>query len=229
MITDPSARVTVSMPFRLLTRRPSEPSSGPVPLVLALHGYGMDAETMLALAARFTPGDVLLVAAEGPHTALVPGPPNTEPTKAFHWGVSPRAEENRAAHRACVAEAIRWAEAQGGDPARVALVGFSQPCSFDYRLALDPPHGRPFEALVAICGGIPGEWTSNEPGTPASLAARVLHVSTKEDPLYPMKRVAVFRERLAARFGEVTHSFYDGGHRVPSAASAEIRSFLARP
>ena len=107
------------------------------------------------------------------------------------------------------------------------LFGFSQPCSFNYRLALAPPHGVPFRAIAAICGGIPGEWTSNEPGTAASRETHVLHVSTREDEIYALDKVAHYRERLASRFRSAAHRLYDGGHRVPSAAAGDVRAFFA--
>ncbi len=183
----------------------------------------------MTLSLRLAPPAFLLISAQGPHSTLVPGAEGAgaERKIGFHWGVAPKPEENRATHRKAVAEAIRWAIENGGDPARISLAGFSQPCSFNYRLALDPPHGFPFRAIVSICGGIPGEWTANAPGTAASKATAVLHISAKEDPFYSGERIAPFRERLAARFGDVTHSLYEGGHRIPSASNDEIRKFLA--
>lgn len=218
----------LEVPFHLLAVPPRETASGPPPVLLALHGYAMDAKTMLTLSMRFAPPAFLVISAQGPHSTLRPGAETTraEQKIGFHWGISPLPEENRATVRKAVASAIRWAIELGGHPARISLVGFSQPCSFNYRLALDPPHGFPFRALVGICGGIPGEWKANEPGTAASKATDVLHISTREDNFYPMKRVAHFRERLAARFADVTHSLYDGGHRIPSASNDKIRRFL---
>jgi predicted esterase len=225
----PSATtLTLDVPFRLLAVPPRDATSGPPPVLLALHGYAMDAETMQGLVLRFAPPGFFVIVVEGPHSTYVPGEEGAgaAPRTGFHWGVSPRAVDNRSMHRRAVAAALQWAIGHGGDPARVSLVGFSQPCSFNYRLALDPPHGHAFRAIVAICGGIPGEWKADEPGTDASKATAVLHISTKEDTFYTLERVAPFRERLAARFGAVTHSLYEGGHRIPSAANEEIRKFL---
>lgn len=55
----------------------------------------------------------------------------------------------------------------------------------------------------------------------------VLHVSARTDPFYSLERIAPFKDRLAARFKSATHSLYDGGHRIPSAATDEVRTFLA--
>ncbi|HEV8268682.1 MAG TPA: hypothetical protein VGR00_10625, partial [Thermoanaerobaculia bacterium] len=103
-------------------------------------------------------------------------------------------------------------------------------CSFNYRLALDPPHGRPFRAIVGICGGLPGEWLAENAmpeGTSASKRTAVLHVSTKDDPFYPASKIEPYGRHLAARFGRAEHRLYDGGHRIPSAAADVIRAVLA--
>lgn len=225
------ATLSISVPFQIYCEEtgdaPADPSS-PLPVLLTLHGYAMDAVTMLSLTRPMVPAGWLLVSVQGPHTTLVPGSENTPARKnGFHWGVSPNAEENRAAHRDAVTAAIAWAVDRGGDPARISLLGFSQPCSFNYRLAMEPPHGRPFRSLVAICGGIPGEWSTGEPGTNASSKSAALHVSTREDPFYPLEKVMAFPERLGARFKTVRQVLRDGGHRIPSAASEEVRRFLS--
>jgi predicted esterase len=122
--------------------------------------------------------------------------------------------------------ALAWAAGNGGDRSRTTLAGFSQPCSFNYRVAAAPPDGVPFAAVLAFCGGVPGEWTGPGEPTAASGAADVLHVSTNHDPYYPETRIAPYREILATRFRTAEHRLYDGGHRVPSASFADVRAFL---
>ena len=199
----------------------------PAPILIGMHGYGQDADSLLPVLVQVAPPGFLVLSLEGPESAYLEGASNSVPKRGFHWGASTRPDDNRAVHRACVAEAISWAGAHGGDPARVVLFGFSQPCSFNYRLALAPPHGVPFRAIAAICGGIPGEWKTNDPGTTASRETDVLHVSTREDEIYSLDKVAHYRERLASRFRSAAHRLYEGGHRVPSASFADVREFLA--
>ncbi len=218
--------LSVRVPLRLLTVGTIE-GQGSAPILIGMHGYGQDADSLLPVLLGVAPKGALVLSLEGPESAYLEGTNTSVPKRGFHWGVSTRADDNRAVHRSCVAEAIGWARAHGGDPERVLLFGFSQPCSFNYRLALSPPDGVPFRAIAAICGGIPGEWKSNDPGTSASRETDVLHVSTREDDIYTLDKIAPYRERLAARFRSVTHSLYDGGHRIPSASADEVRAFLA--
>ena len=224
---EPAPRVTTSIavPLHLFPRLPQTP--GPFPLLLGLHGYGMHAATLFPLLARMAPAGWGVVAVEGPQSAFLPGETlGPAGSRGFHWGVSPRHEDNQAVHRAAVAAAVAWGVERGADPARLSLLGFSQPCSFDYRLALDPPHGLPFRALVGLCGGLPGEWTEPEPGSTASSTTHVLHVSTDADEYYSLERVAPFGALLASRFASARHEIHAGGHRIPSSAIPVVREFL---
>ncbi|MGZ5428051.1 MAG: alpha/beta hydrolase, partial [Thermoanaerobaculia bacterium] len=179
MADEIEATLSVRVPLRLLAAGATE-GPGPAPILIGMHGYGQDADSLLPVLLHVAPPGSLVLSLEGPESAYLEGTNTSVPRRGFHWGASTRPDDNRAVHRACVAEAITWARAHGGDPERVLLFGFSQPCSFNYRLALAPPHGVPFRAIAAICGGIPGEWKSNDPGTGTSRETDVLHVSTRE-------------------------------------------------
>jgi predicted esterase len=219
------AFLSVEVPLRVLARRP-EAGAGLAPVILGMHGYGMDAESFLAVLSKAAPPSFLVLSLQGPHSTLVSGVDDPEMKRGFHWGVSPRAEDNRLVHRRAVEAALRWAAANGGERSRTVLAGFSQPCSFNYRLAADPPDGIPFPAVLAFCGGVPGEWTGPGEPTAASAAADVLHVSTNQDPYYPESRIAPYAEILASRFRSAKHRRYDGRHHVPSKSFADVRAFL---
>ena len=227
MSREVEAFLSVEVPLRLLARRP-EGGPGPAPILLGMHGYGMDAESLLAVLAKTAPPSFLVLSLQGPHSTLLSGLDDPEPKRGFHWGVSPRAEDNRLVHRRAVVAALAWADANGGNRARAVLAGFSQPCSFNYRLAAAPPEGLSFSAVLAFCGGVPGEWTGPGEPTAASGAVDVLHVSTNHDPYYPASRIAPYKEILATRFRSAEHRMYNGGHRVPSASFGDVREFLGR-
>lgn len=226
----PTATLSVSIPLHLFVREAvasTEPAGKPV--VIGLHGYAMDAPSLLEVLRQVVPEHFLLISMQGPMTAVAPGVElGKDMQVGYHWGASRDPEENRAIHRACVTNAIEWAASRGGDPDRVSLVAFSQPCSFNYRLALNPPGGRPFRSVTALCGGIPGEWEGPGDPTPASGQTHVLHVSTTADKFYPAERIATYREKLVSRFASVSHTIHKGGHRIPSSSYAEIREFLTQ-
>jgi predicted esterase len=220
------AFLSVEVPLRLLARRPEE-GPGLAPVLLGMHGYGMDAESFLAVLLKAAPPSFLVLSLQGPHSTLVTGVDDPETKRGFHWGVSPRAEDNRLVHRRAVKAALAWADANGGDRARTVLSGFSQPCSFNYRLAASAPDGLSISAVLAFCGGVPGEWTGPGEPTAASGAIDVLHVSTNQDPYYPADRIASYGEILSSRFRSAQHLRFEGRHHVPSASLADVRAFLA--
>ena len=220
--------VPVSVRMHLLAHVPEGP--GPFPVLLGLHGYAMRAKPFLGLMRQFAPEGFLLVSMQGPHSAFVPGAElSAAGERGYHWGVSDMPIDNQEGHRACLAAAIRWAVERGGEVSRISLCGFSQPCAHNYRASLDPPHGRPFRALVGLCGGLPGDWVERdeEPvGAVLSRETAALHVSTRSDPYYPAERIAPFQPMLSKRYRIARHAKYEGAHRAPSAAFSEIREFL---
>jgi predicted esterase len=217
--------VSIAVPLHLFPRLPQ--ASALFPLLLGFHGYGMHAATLFPLLERMAPDGWGVIAVEGPQSAFLPGEAlGPAGSRGFHWGVSPRHEDNQAVHRAAVAAAVAWAADRGADATRVSLLGFSQPCSLGYRLALAPPHGRPFRAVVGLCGGLPGEWTGPSPGTVDSSETHVFHVSTDADEFYSLERVAPFTGLLSSRFASARHEVHAGGHRVPSTAIPVVRAFL---
>lgn len=132
----PRETTSIEVPLQLFPRLPG--AAGPFPLLVGLHGYGMHAATLFPLLARMAPDGWGVIAVEGPQSAFLPGEAlGAAGARGFHWGVSPRHEDNQAVHRASVAAAIAWGIARGADPSRISLLGFSQPC-----LQL-PPRARP--------------------------------------------------------------------------------------
>lgn len=218
--------LSVSVPLHLFAEEPEAGTAVPPPAVVGLHGYAMSAPPFLALMGRFVPSRFLRVAVEGPFSTIAPGEDLGAVRKiGYHWGTSARSGETREVHRAAVSLAVEWAVEQGADPDRIVLLGFSQPCSLNYRVAVDPP-ARPFAAVVALCGGVPGEWTKEGEPTAASRGTRVLHLSARQDSFYPMEKAATFRQRLSPRFPLVEHLFVEGGHNLPWKAFATLGAFL---
>ena len=123
MASEIEAFLTVEVPLRILARKPE--GGSPAPVLLGLHGYGMDAESLLAVLAKTAPPSFLVLSLQGPHSTLVTGVDDPETKRGFHWGVSPRAEDNRLVHRRAVVAALEWAARNGGHRARTTLPGLS--------------------------------------------------------------------------------------------------------
>ena len=197
MSREVEAFLSVEVPLRLLARRPEE-GPGPAPVLLGMHGYGMDAESFLAVLLKAAPPSFLVLSLQGPHSTLVSGVDDPETKRGFHWGVSPRAEDNRLVHRRAVVAALAWAERERRRPRAHGPRGLQPALLVQLPAGRDPRRtGSRSPAVLAFCGGVPGEWTGPGEPTAASGAIDVLHVSTNHDPYYPAARIAPYREILA--------------------------------
>lgn len=190
--------------------------------VLALHGYGMTPEIMLALTRKLLGPRPFIGALAAPHqhyAALGP-----QAATVYNWGTRHHWPDAIRLHHAMVDEGLaRLAHHAALEPGRLVLLGFSQPVGLGYRYALARP-GR-VRGVVGLCGGVPGDWESL-PGDPVSAA--LLHVARSEDEFYPPSAVGQFESRLRARAADVEYHLLPGPHRFPSQAADLTNRWLAR-
>ena len=107
------------------------------------------------------------------------------------------------------------------DRSYIFLMGFSQPVSLNYRFAFS--HPDMVRGIVAVCGGIPGNWADGEyHGSKTD----VLHIATEQDRFYPLERARTFEPMLAGRAAKVEFSVYKGGHKFPLRAIPHIAQWL---
>jgi predicted esterase len=193
------------------------------PALIALHGYGGSAERLLPFATRLA-GEAFVVAAlQGPHQHAARGR-DGQLRAAYGWGTQGDQVSNQALHHTFILAVIRdLVRRCGADPRRIFLFGFSQSVGLNYRFAFTHP-GR-LRGVVAVCGGIPGDWETNPRYRPAP-RLDVLHVSGSKDPHYPVERVRPFQATLARRARSVEHLFYPVGHRFPRRAAPVVRQWL---
>src|SRR5262249_42185995 len=138
----------------------------PKPLIIAMHGYGGDKSSMMRLMRRILRDgedvdrdrDYVIACLQGPHQHLVM--PTQESPKlryGFGWLSNFKSEESVAMHHHLIRGIIETLTASGeADASRVFLLGFSQASGANFRFAFT--HGDLIRGVVAICGGIPGDW-----------------------------------------------------------------------
>src|SRR5262249_28268198 len=133
----------------------------PKPLIIALHGYGGDKASMMRLMRRINDRDFAIACLQGPHQHLVM--PTKEAPRlgyGFGWLSNFKPEESVAIHHHLIREIIETHTASGEvDASRVFLLGFSQASGVNFRFAFT--HGRLIRGVIAICGGIPGDWEAD--------------------------------------------------------------------
>jgi phospholipase/carboxylesterase len=194
------------------------------PLLIALHGFQGNKDSMMRLARRIADGRMIVISLQGPYQFFFRlGEDQNKYNVGFGWGTSYRMEESIELHhrnvQALIGLAVRKHHA---DPERVFLLGFSQPCSYNYRFVFTHPHK--VRGVIAVCGGVPGDWSENRVYQPSS--THVLHIAATNDDWYPRQKNLEFRRQLAQRAASLDFRFYKSPHRFPRSAIPHIRRWI---
>jgi predicted esterase len=198
----------------------------PKPLVIALHGYGGDKRSMMKLARRINDSDFVIAAVQGPHQHLVM-PTKESPTLGygFGWLSNFKPEDSVALHHRLVNQVIdELGDSGQADVGHVFLMGFSQSAGVNFRYAFT--HADRVRGVVAICGGIPGDW--EQPGKYEGDKIDVLYVAAERDEFYTPERMRQNTEALKTRARSVELQFFDAKHEVPREAYTVIDGWLRR-
>jgi phospholipase/carboxylesterase len=191
------------------------------PLVVALHGFGANPETMLHLTARLFDRPPVLAALQGPYQFFL-GAKNQE--VGYGWITNRRPAESIRLHRDMVSHVLDEAGREFGiPPDRRLLAGFSQAVALNYRLAATCP--GMVRGVIAICGGLPGDW---DEGDYRAVSGAVLHIARGQDEYYPANVTGHYPERLRRRAADVEFHLIDGGHRMPSGGKRLVGPWMER-
>jgi len=190
-------------------------------LVLALHGFSRDAETMLQVTERIVGPRHSIVSLEGPYGFFL----KTDTREVgYGWATSRRHADAVRLHHDMVRHALEAAGSELGVPVeRRMLLVFSQPVSLNYRFCT--AHPGLARGVIGICGGLPGDW---DDASPSPIDGAVLHIARCDDEHYPASVTEQFAGRLRLRCGDVEFHQLEGGHRVPSGGAPLIQGWLQR-
>ncbi|MFN0121932.1 MAG: alpha/beta hydrolase [Blastocatellia bacterium] len=203
--------------------------AGPKPLLIALHGYGGDKTSMMKLARRINDQDYVIAALQGPHHhMIIPGDNNPEaqrrgPGIGFGWLTNFKAEDSVALHHRLISQIIdEVAETGMADQSRVFLMGFSQACGVNFRYAFT--HAPRVHGVIAICGGIPGDWATE--GKYAGDQLDVLYIAAERDQYYKPEQIQKNAAALETRARSVRLAFFNTRHEVPRDSYGVIDDWL---
>jgi predicted esterase len=199
------------------------PSAPPDLAVIALHGYGMSAETMMRLVVPTLDGTQAIVSLQAPFQHYQGEGPRSG-IAAYNWGIRQHHPDAVRMHHQMVLRVIEEVGKQFGiGPKRCVLLGFSQPVGLNYRFV--GTHPEAVGGVIGICGGVPKDW---EDPTYRDFSTPLLHIARDQDEFFPVATVAGFRDRLKRHASDVEFHLLPGGHRYPTAAKEIVRAWLKR-
>ncbi|HET9792840.1 MAG TPA: hypothetical protein VFS34_00135 [Thermoanaerobaculia bacterium] len=202
----------------------SLPERPAAPLLVALHGYGGSKRSMGRLVRPAVPDGFALVCLQGPHPHLIRPEDRSKPLGVgFGWISNWKPDESIALHHAAIdAIVARLAAGRRIDPGAVFLLGFSQSVALNFRYAFTYP-GR-VRGVIAIAGGIPGDWSDSPRYGDAALD--VLYLAGRSDEFYPPETIARNAAALESRGANVTREVLETGHDFPAEALPLVRGWL---
>ena len=202
------------------------PETTPAPLLIALHGYGAFKSQMMREARLMVPPDFAIASLQGFHQHMKePKAPGGPMRFGFGWLTNYRPEDSVAIHHRALLDLIEQLTAERAiDPSRVFLIGFSQSCALNYRFAFTYPDK--LKGIIGICGGIPGDWDSNENYQPTTAA--VCHLNGTRDDFYTSERVKDYARQLRTRAGSLDWKDYDAAHEIIPEMRDDVRAWLTQ-
>jgi predicted esterase len=191
---------------------PDEKSDKPRPLIIALHGYEGNKESMMALARKINSRDYIIASVQGPNSFFAgEGEGGSQPRIGFGWMMQYKAHETIDLHHRTLQSVIQDIQAEfNTDTSAIFLLAFSQSVSLNYRFAFT--HPGVVRGVIAVCGGIPGDWKEDKYH---NTDTDVLIIAGENDEFYPAERTRTFRGSLAERARSVEYLSFPVGHVFP--------------
>ncbi len=187
------------------------------PLLVLLHGYGADERDLFGLV-PFLPEGLAVAAVAAPLS-----PPWPTPGRSW-YPIDDLQSRNSAAITTAAESLLTWLDADAGDAASVALLGFSQGAAVALQaLRLDPAR---FDAVIALSGyAAPGALPNDE--LLRELRPRVFWGRGTHDDVIPAHLIDHTAQWLPDH-AELSGRVYQGlTHSISEQELADIRSFIA--
>lgn len=213
-----SGSVRVSIATHYLLQPPSEQppltQADERLLIIATHGYGMNAQVMLDLVQLWYRGRHWVAAPEGPHGYFLGARPG-EGGEAYNWGTRTRRDASIATHHEIIHRVVELAGQRTSIPReRTLLVGFSQSVGMNYQFMARNPGA--VGGAIGVCASPARDWETNPEYAPVD--EPVLHISRSEDEYYTPEVLNALEGRLRARLRNLEYHLLEGKHRFPSKA-----------
>jgi predicted esterase len=215
--------VRVGFETRYLLQPALETAAAPL-LVIATHGYGMNAEVMLKLVQLWYGARHWVASAEGPHGYFLGQRPGEGP-EGYNWGVRSRRDTSIATHHEIIHGVVGAAGRASGIPReRTILVGFSQSVGMNYQFMARNP--GVVAGAIGVCASPPRDWETN--AEYQTVHQPVLHFSRSSDEYYTPEVLGALEGRLRTRLANLEYHMLEGAHRFPSKAASTVQAWEKR-
>src|SRR4051812_16544367 len=190
--TDLSFTAEIKLYYDLFV--PEAPTEGPVPLLIAVHGYGAHKRYMMREARLIAPDNFIIASVQGPHQHFHRKDDGYR--VGFGWLTDHKPEEYIRLHHEFLLRLVRKFDEEGLiDPEQVYLYGFSQACALNFRFAFT--HPEVLKGMIGVCGGIPGDLETREDYQP--FPADTFYLYGDDDEFYTHEKFAKFDRELRTR------------------------------
>ena len=221
MIIEKSTQQQINLYYDLYV--PDQAPESPRPLIIALHGYEGNKESMMALARKINSDDYVIASVQGPNAFFTADAREQKaPRIGFGWMMQYKAAETIDLHHKTLLSVIEQTRSQYAvDTNSIFLLAFSQSVALNYRFTFT--HPGVVRGVIAVCGGIPGDWNEDKY---RKSDTDVLIVAGENDEFYPSERTKGFKDLLAPRARSVEYVSFPTGHVFPRESLPVIDNWM---
>ena len=215
--TDLTLKAEISLYYDLYVPEGAQNS----PLLIAVHGYGAHKRYMMREARAVAPANFVIASVQGPHQHFRPTADGYR--IGFGWLTDHKPEEYVRLHHDFLLRIIESLAGDGLiDRSQIFLYGFSQSCALNFRFAFTHPDVA--RAIVAVCGGIPGDLDANPLYKP--FTADTLYLYGDDDEFYTQEKFSGFETKLRETLPNFTSKHYAAKHEITEEMRSDIKDFL---
>jgi predicted esterase len=222
MIEEKTIQQTTNLYYDLYM--PDGDSSVARPMLIALHGYEGNKESMMSLAQKINSKDFIIASVQGPNAFFVRS--ENEPNKpkiGFGWMMQYKAQETIRLHHQTLLSIIETTSSSVAvDRRAIFLLAFSQSVALNYRFAFTHPGVA--RGIIAVCGGIPGDWDEDKYHHSET---DVLIIAGETDEFYPIARTRTFKDAISRCSPSVEFRSFSSGHVFPRESLPIINEWMS--
>lgn len=198
-----------------------EKAEKPLPLLIAVHGYGAHKRYMMREAQIIADNKFAIVSLQAPHQHY------RETDKGlkvgFGWLTDHKPEESVQLHQKFVLDVVeKLSNDDLIDEKRIFLFGFSQACALNFRFAFTYP--KTLRGVLGVCGGIPSDLETNEVYQPTN--ADVFYLYSRRDEFYPLEKFESFDRKLKNFLPNYQSKSYEAKHEITNGMRDDLKNRL---